>query len=70
MIAPENPQLAPCPCGQVPSELMTVRWNNVDASTFGICCGGWEVGFIYAGDRPTENEAREAWNAAPRGHGS
>ena len=68
MSTPEKPQLAPCPCGRVPTSLHIDHVHAWDVdNVYGDCCGLW---FVQAESFCSENEAREAWNAAPRGHGS
>jgi hypothetical protein len=59
--------LAPCPCGETPSELSimdgdTYRWRRV----CGNCCGMWEIEVRVNALDNVEDECRRAWNDAPR----
>ena len=60
-----------CPCGQVPSKLITTghtrpKWAYVN----GDCCGAWEVEFRNSykelNSAASNRLALDAWNEAPR----
>lgn len=64
--------LAPCPCGEVPTQLF-VSGSDSDEEGFvcGSCCNKWNVlFFLGAGEKFYSGKslklAAEAWNAAPR----
>lgn len=64
-------ELAPCPCGQTPDELMLelpaqpVKYGRA----IGTCCGVWGIEFFnaYQAGEDTVRLAKEAWNRAVRG---
>lgn len=75
--------LKPCPCGEVPTELL---WNLYDEHNdahfeiFGHCCGKWAITPSFDGilrevyyecddaeDESFQDVLRDLWNAAPRG---
>jgi len=62
-------KLKPCPCGKQPLELYIVeklsgKWIDVT----GDCCGEWtiETRNNYATGKDMIDNARQAWNDAPR----
>ena len=64
-------KFAPCPCGQVPTDLMiSIPKNQKYGTIQGNCCAVWAMEF-KAGFPKDEVElqlrAMAAWNQAPRG---
>jgi hypothetical protein len=67
-----NKELARCPCGQIPTDLIITnagqggKWGNVS----GNCCGTWEIEFrtsyFLFDSVKCKHLAIEAWNDAPR----
>ena len=68
--AAEQPPLAPCPCGMVPTALLIEMPERAKyGRTMGDCCSEWAVEFRngYTQDPElTTQRARDAWNDAPR----
>lgn len=61
--------LAPCPCGEVPDELIMFRESSDLAAVYGSCCKEWIIEFRVLdgfGYKECMGLAREAWYAAPR----
>ena len=60
--------LKPCPCGKVPTGLhVTCDKNSKWGHVAGECCGEWMIEFRNGyDDPPDKEEARLAWNDAPR----
>jgi hypothetical protein len=66
--------LKPCPCGEVPSELV-LYVNHAESymDVNGDCCTQWQVTACIGSPSSAEERmllAIERWNAAPRGEGA
>ena len=66
-----KPTKAPCPCGEVPEDLIIrVPQGSKYGTVAGQCCGDWVLEFKAGYPKSNEelsNQAEVAWNAAPRG---
>lgn len=67
----DKAQLAPCPCGEIPTELNINLSGDTYALISGDCCDEWSIEVWLDWHSCDSNEidrcAREAWNNAPRG---
>ena len=64
-------KFAPCPCGQVPTDLIiSVPRNQKYGTIQGNCCAVWAMEFkagFPKDDVELQLKAMAAWNQAPRG---
>lgn len=70
-VVSEQPQLQPCPCGEVPDRLDIISHGSAKwAWVYGACCSEWHIEF-RTNYHPLESDecaelAEQAWNDSPR----